>query len=204
MSDRRLAAAFFILKEQEELPLETLENLLCKAQATNIFTEPSTASQPWNTVYCKWAGLTHCTGYIHELSYHWLLYITFSHSQFLRLLPPEVDEIHPLEDCFVPLEADPTLPIAVTFKHACEALKPEVALIATHVYDGELNWILDREWMVLAKDATALADQHFGLLYLNEDISHNWLHHPLRDDRDSLPVASGQIVFAGRGCWRWF
>lgn len=40
MSDRRLAAAFFILKEQEELPLETLKNLLCKAQATNIFTEP--------------------------------------------------------------------------------------------------------------------------------------------------------------------
>ncbi|MCP2728754.1 hypothetical protein [Limnofasciculus baicalensis] len=104
----------------------------------------------------------------------------------------------------LPITSDPTLPIALVFKQACENLLPEAAFIATHIYDSELDWILDREWMILAKDATALADERFGLLYLNEEISQYWIHHPQRDERDNLPVASGKLVFAGRDDLRWF
>ncbi len=154
-------------------------------------------------MHCQWAGLIDCLAFLHERSYHQLLIIRFSQSQFLSLLPPEAD-LPPGEDHFVGLEVDPSLSVALTFKQACEALLPEVAFIATHIYDCEYNWVLEREWMVLAKDATALADEGFGLLYLNEEISQNWMNHPQRDDRDSLPVASGRLVFAGRGVMRWF
>jgi hypothetical protein len=114
----------------------------------------------------------------------------------LRLLPPE--------DSLIPLEEDPTMQIALTFKVACETLLPEVAFIPTHVYDSELKWILDREWMVLAMDATTLASERFGLLYLNEEISSMWVHEPLLDGRDSLPINNGLLIFAGRGRLRWF
>jgi hypothetical protein len=58
--------------------------------------------------------------------------------------------------------------------------------------------------MVLAKEANGLADEHFGLLYLNEEVSKYWTPHPSRDDRDSLPISSGKLVFAGRGSSRWW
>jgi hypothetical protein len=193
MSDRLLAAVFFIAKKEEQF---TIEELLDFAQAKDVYTSPPSEFKPWNSVHCEWAGLIDCWAYLHELPYHQLLIIYFRQSGLLRLLPPE--------DSLVPLEDDPTMQIALTFKVACETLLPEVAFIPTHLYDSELKWILDREWMVLAMDATALADERFGLLYLNEEISLNWIHHPLRDDRDSLSINNGLLVFASRGSLRWF
>ncbi|MBF2064588.1 MAG: hypothetical protein IGS39_09245 [Calothrix sp. C42_A2020_038] len=58
--------------------------------------------------------------------------------------------------------------------------------------------------MVLAKEANGLADGRFGLLYLNKEISQYWTHNPLRDDRDSILISSGKLVFAGKGSSRWF
>jgi hypothetical protein len=192
LEPKRLAAAFFIPRQGDDLPIE---KLLEMAGASNISIFSATLSDGSGLVDCRWAGMS-CQSYLDELPYHQLLEIYFWQSDFLELLSEEDDPIA--------LDADEALPLAQAFKHSCEALSPEVAFLVTHLDQAQRDFILSREWMVLAKEANGLADERFGLLFLNEEVSKYWISHPLRDDRDSLPISSGKLVFAGRGSSRWF
>lgn len=192
LETKRLAAVFFIPLQGEEMPIK---NLLEIAGATDISIVPSTLSDRSELVDCRWAGMS-CKVYLDELPYHQLLEIYFWQLDFLALLPEN--------NASVPLNKDRAFPIAQAFKRACEDLAPEVAFLVTHMDQAQRDFILSREWMILAKEANGLADEHFGLLYLNEEVSKYWTPHPSRDDRDSLPISSGKLVFAGRGSSRWW
>jgi hypothetical protein len=186
-----LAALFFIPRQSEKL---SIKPLLQTAAATDISLISVIPSDRSGLVDCTWAGMA-CKAYLDQLSYHHLLQIYFWQSQFLELLP---------EEEVVPLNQDPSFSLAQAFKSACEALDPDVAFIATHLDQAQRDFILEQEWIVLAQEANRLADTRFGLLYLNGEVSQYWTSHPLRDDRDSLPISSGKLVFANRGASRWF
>ena len=192
LETKRLAAVFFIPRQGGEMQSKKLLEI---AGATNISIVPATLSDRSGLVNCQWAGMA-CKAYLDELSYHHLLEIYFWQSDFLELLSEKEEPI--------PLDADEALPLAQAFKHSCEALSSEVAFLLTHLDQAKHDFILSREWMVLAKEANGLADERFGLLYLNEEVSEYWTSHSLRDDRDSLPISKGKLVFAGRGSSRWF
>lgn len=190
-------AVFFIPRKEDDTNASILE-LLNLAGAIQVDTRPVAPSDTSGLVLCTWAGMT-CRAYLANLEEYQVLHMFFFRSILLDLLgdPPE----HP-ED--FPLEKDGALQIALAFQDACVALSPEVGFIAVRRNQGDPDWTLERAWMVLAKDANALADEHFGLLYLNQEISTYWSSNPALDDRDSLPVPSGRLVFAGRGWRRWF
>ena len=183
---KRLAAAFFLPRGERDL---TLEELLRAAGVTpSAAGRPTPDYDPSGLIDCLWAGLT-CRAGVFNLEYHQLFVIYFWQSSFLEMLggPSDADSL------------------VAAFRDACEALAPEVAFIVTHLDQADIDWILDREAAVLSKDANLLAGERVGLLYLNEEVSSYWTPNPVRDDRDSVPVASGRMVFAGRGDFsRWF
>jgi hypothetical protein len=192
MSERRLAAVFFISRSQPLIPFELL---LERAKATGIVLRKERSISINDSAICQWAGLIDCQACLHERPHYRILEIKFWQSQFLELRRSGIHSIS--------LEVDPALEVATTFKHACENLLPEVAFIVTHTYEAESEWILKKEQLVLEMNATALADERFGLLYLNEQIGQLWIDNPLRDNRDNLPIDHGRLVFAGRGNSRW-
>jgi hypothetical protein len=103
---------------------------------------------------------------------------------------------HPASGC----DAD----LARAFGAVCLRLRAEAGLFLTHPDQANLDFVLSREWRVLARDADGLADERFGLLYMDDTLASAWTHTPTRDDRDEFPVATGRLVFAGRGPNRWF
>jgi hypothetical protein len=189
---KRLAVAFFVPRQGDD---PSPRELLRRAGATDIATAPTTSSDPSGLIDCSWAGLA-CKGFLDTLPDHLLLVIFFWRSSFLEMLP-EVDEPTPVEDNGAP-------PLVRTFAQACEDLSPEVAFIVTRLDQADPDRLRSYEWMVLARLADVLADERFGVLYLNDEVSQYWTPHPVRDDRDSWPVQRGRMVFAGRGSYRWF
>lgn len=144
---------------------------------------------------CHWAGIQ-CEAELDRLENHYLLNIYFLQSHFFEMIG---DKRTPL-----PLEEDGALGLAYAFRDACENLSPEVAFVAPHTYKAHPESVRKCERMILARDADALADERLGLLYLNDEISQYWTPDKIRDDRDSLPISRGKLVFAGRDWSRWF
>jgi hypothetical protein len=190
VEQKRLAGVFFIPRGRDL----SIEELLRKAGAEDI-SAPSVSSDPSGLLDCKWAGM-YCKASLDSLSKHQVLQIYFWQSSFLALLNEESADI--------PLERDGALPLALSFRDACEALSPEVAFLVTHQWQANRDVVLSREWKVLTKDANELANERFGLLYLDEDIGQYWTYIPRLDNRDSLPVSKGLLVFAGQGSSRWY
>ena len=158
-------------------------------------------------IYGQWAGFDDVWARVDTLHRHQCLQIYFSLNHFLDLCPEESD------DQDLPLEEDPRLPLAYTFQDACEKLQAEVAFIDTHAHYGDeawenrkgnRDWIIKHYSMLLELDINALADERFGLLYFNEYINQIWDSNPQDEDRDSIPITQGCLVFAGKGSARWY
>jgi hypothetical protein len=99
----------------------------------------------------------------------------------------------------LPLERDPRLPLARAIRDGASRARADVAVLATHGAPPDD----DRYWMILAGDATALALERFGLLYLDDRLVADWSPEPHVLDRDELPGGPGRTWFAGRGAGRW-
>ena len=199
MSTRYLGAVFFIPQKEKSFSLVTL---LKKAQATDIETpetdienESNNASEYLKALYCNWGPFIDCRGYCEKLDSYLLLVIWFSQSQFLRNLP--------LEDLDLPVEEDPNLELALTFRDACEEILPEVAYIITHLDRAEWEKIIKIQDKIQSLDADFIADEG-GLTYLSGLIADILTPLPPEYERDSLPVKNGKLVFSSRGHSRWF
>ena len=189
-NDTYLAAIFFIPKEAENTDL-AIEVLLTKAKATHI--KPSPYVKSWWD--CQWAGIS-CEAYLHnEISTHQLLVIQFLQSVFLEGISTEKKHLL--------LEEDGNLHIALTFRNACEALKPEVAYIATHLYYAEFEWILKNISRIESYDANRIAEEA-GLLYMRGIIADCLTDPPPEYAPDTMPVKEGVLVFGGQGSKRWW
>ncbi|MGB3636836.1 MAG: hypothetical protein WBA39_04490 [Rivularia sp. (in: cyanobacteria)] len=158
-------------------------------------------------IYGKWGAFGDAWARLDQLEYHNCLQIYFSMNHFLDLCPENTDD----ED--LPLEQDPLLPLAETFRNACEQLQAEVAFLDTHAHyadetwenkQGNRDWVINYYQMLLESDINQLADERFGLLYLSEYMNQLWDSNPVRDDRDIIPLSEGRLAFAGRGAARWF
>jgi hypothetical protein len=99
------------------------------------------------------------------------------------------------------LERDPALPFAYAIRDGAMAVGASVVILETH--NAELERILDRYWMVLVNDATALAVEWFSLLHLSDELVEDWSPPPHLLDRDELPGGPGRTLFGGRGRTRW-
>jgi hypothetical protein len=77
-----------------------------------------------------------------------------------------------------------------------------VLIVETH--EAILEQILERYWMVLTNEATALAIERFGLLYMCDEIVEGWDPRGPFMDRDELLGGPGRTLFAGRGRTRWY
>jgi len=157
-------------------------------------------------IYGEWAAFGDAWARLDRLEYHSCLQIYFSMNHFLDLIPELPDDQN------LPLEEDPLLPLAYTFRDACEKLPAEVAFVDTHAHygdeswenkQGNRDWIINHYWMLLESNVNALADERFGLLYLNEYMNQLWDSNSLRGDRDIIPLSQGRLAFAGRGAARW-
>jgi hypothetical protein len=102
----------------------------------------------------------------------------------------------------LPLERDPALPFAIAFRDGAARVDADVAILATH--NPSLDAILERYWMVQTGDATTLAAEYFGLLYLDDSQVLGWRPPDHLLDRDKLPGGPGLTLFAGKGRSRWY
>lgn len=100
------------------------------------------------------------------------------------------------------LDRDPALPFAIEFRDGAARADADVAILATH--DPSLESILELYGAVQIADATSLAAERFGLLYLDDSQILAWSPPEHLLDRDKLPGGPGLTLFAGRGRSRWY
>jgi len=107
-----------------------------------------------------------------------------------------------------PKHVDPMLAWVETFRDACVRLEPRAAFLDTRSHYGDQRWEDkqgNRDWVraqarrVMAGDITALADEHYSLLYLDAPLARRWDANPPGDDRDTVVMPRGRLVFAGSG-----
>lgn len=195
---RELAAAFFIPKEKNNY--EDIKFMLTKTKATNITNIKLLPEKEGNGMWadCLWAGMSGHAFLDKNISSYQLFIIYFSQRDFLRR--GEYSQ----QDKNLPLEKDGNLELALTFRDACEALEPEVAYIATHTYYAEFDWILKTIDKIETYDADDIADEA-GLVYFNNEILIDLItERPPGEERDTLPVNKGKLLFGGRGSKRWW
>jgi len=161
---------------------------------------PSSDDELWKMLGCDltaWSfgplGVADRT--IQVLSDHVCAALYFLHAEFITVLART-----PGDD--VPLDRDPLLAFATMFREGAVRFAAEVALLETR--KPELDVMLDRYWLVLARDADALAAEWFSLLYMDDRVVEGWDPGPVLLDRDELPGGPGRTLFAGRGGNRWF
>ncbi|MEM1008712.1 MAG: hypothetical protein AAGJ35_06865, partial [Myxococcota bacterium] len=133
-----------------------------------------------------------------RMSYHQLLVLHIKAQDFWATLHEEESD---------QITGDTTtsssFPFAHQFQTTSTALNSDIAFVTNAPQQEELSNIREQEWALNAKDANALADQRFGLLYLNQDLAKRWISHPSRDDRDQIILPKGKLVFAQSGSQRW-
>ncbi len=196
ISSKYLAAVFFIACDQLQGDKnQPIEKLLHAAGAIDISAKPDSSFDSSGRVNCTWSGMT-CKAEMYIGSNHQVLHLYFLQANLFALVG---DKREPL-----PLQEDGALQLAFNFRDTCLSLSPKVAFVATHLSIALPEYALEREWMVTARDANALADLRLGLLYLDDEIDQYWTSNPVRDDRDKLNVSHGRLVFAGHGWGRWF
>ncbi|AFZ26700.1 hypothetical protein Cylst_4630 [Cylindrospermum stagnale PCC 7417] len=170
------------------------------------FTKPGanpTFKAAVEVMYGHWGGFGGAWSRVDKLERHNCLQIYFSMNRYLDLRP-----LTGMNENFLPLEQDPALPVVYTFRDACEQLQAEVAFLDTRAHYGDevwenrggsRDWIIKKYSILLDFDINGLADERFGLLYLNDYMSDQWDSDPMRDERDAIPLSQGRLVFAGRG-----
>ena len=104
--------------------------------------------------------------------------------------PPSAPEV-------LPLERDPRLPLARAIRDGAISARAEVAVLASHGVPPDD----DRYWMILVGDATALALERFGLLYLDDRLVADWSPAPHVLDRDELPGGRGALALTRSSVW---
>jgi hypothetical protein len=182
MSDRWLTAAFFVARSDA-----TLDDLAVRA-GVHVKGGPHVRRDG------GWAGLdVQVTR--ERLSFHDCLRIQLRQAAFLAARPLDLPEALPLDD-------DPSLPIAAAFRDACLALSPEVGVFLTRPGLPDRPDPIEALYShVLGIDGDALAHAHVGLLYLDARFADGVAASP---GRDVMPASPGRLLFAGRGQARWY
>lgn len=126
----------------------------------------------------------------------------------LYFLAAELNNLrHAVEDQELPLERDAGLPFAYAIRDGAVATGADVVILETHIHEvnhtADLERVLKHYWMIPFGDATGLAVQWFGLLYLSDSIVEGWEPEPGVLDRDELPGGPGRTLFGGHGWTRW-
>lgn len=195
--EQQTKRSFFFLLRHEPMP--SLDELATEAGVTELSLEPRPDEDEEDVRYGYWGGVLSVEVRLRHLSMHDCLIIDFLQTSFLDLHGS-------LTGCeALPLEEDGALPVALAFRSACERLRPEAAVLATH--PDELD---DPQWLhacysaVLGMDPDILDSYWGGLIYIGPDMAAEW--NPDRFDmaRDSLPVAEGMLRFRAPGWRRWF
>jgi hypothetical protein len=158
-------------------------------------------------IYGQWGAFGDAWARLDKLEHHNCLQIYFSMNHFLDLCSENTDDEN------LPLEQDHLLPLAKTFGNTCEQLQAEVAFLDTRAHYGDETWEHkqgNRDWvinyysMLLESNINGLADEPFGLLYLNEYMTQLWDSNPTREDRDMILLSKGRLTFGGQGSTRWW
>lgn len=109
------------------------------------------------------------------------------------------------------MDDDPTLPFIETFRDACLRLYPSAAFLDTRSHYGDPRWEDkqgNRDWVcaqarrAAAYDISALADEHYSIMYLDEVLSRQWDSNSPSDERDCVALPRGRLMFAGTGATR--
>jgi hypothetical protein len=196
MSDRRNGAFFFLLR-QESMP--SLDELATAAGVTSLSRWPWLKDDEEDMRLGCWGGVLSVEVRVRHLSMHDCLAIDFLQTPFLDLLAPGEDNEALL------LEEDGALPVALAFRDACERLRPEAAVLATHPH-----MLQDSQWLdacysaVLGMDPNLLDAYGPGLVYIGADMVDEWTPENYGPpERDSLPVTNGRLLFRATGWSRW-
>jgi hypothetical protein len=197
MSDRRNGAFFFLLRQE---PMPSLDELATAAGVTSLSRWPWLEDDEEDMRLGCWGGVLSVEVRVRHLSMHDCLAIDFLQTSFLNLLTPDKGNEA------LPLEEDGALPVALAFRDACERLRPEAAVLATHPDE-----IQDPQWLhacysaVLGMDTNLLDSYGAGLVYIGPDMPDEWVPENYGPpQRDSLPVREGRLLFRGTGWGRWF
>jgi hypothetical protein len=176
MSDRRVAAAFFLPAGPE-----SARQLLTAAGAVDVADGPTDIS---GLIYCGWAGVA-AQGVLDERGTQRLLVIFLPQSTFIAMLPGGAD-------------------LLTAFTAACEALHPPVAVVVTHPHQADLDELWRLSGAVLEADAARLARERLGLLYVSDAIAAYQDGPWYTGDRETADAAGGTLVFAGQADQRWW
>jgi hypothetical protein len=176
MTDRQLAAAFYLPHGRAAEPIEAL---LDAAGATEVAAGSAPVS---GLVLCSWAGMT-CRAYLSA----GVLVLYFPQTSFLQMLDDDL--------------ADGLL---ASFEQACETLRPDAAIIATRLDHADPVEVLHLSGAVLEADARRLAAARFGLLYVSDELADYQDAGWISADREVIPTVGGRLIFGGAGSKRWW
>lgn len=141
-------------------------------------------------LYCKWADL-HCAAEMIEAAIP-VLMLRFWQSSFYEIISPE----HP--------PAATGDPITRAFGESCARLGAVAGFIVTNLYHAEWEWIEERLQALASGDLAALDLDRPGLLFLSDEYQRQHGLTLRLEDRDSLSIPGGLLIYAGRGEDRWF
>lgn len=144
----------------------------------------------------RWGPFPRVFAHVEVRDHHTQATLRFSQNAFLGLR-----EAHDPDDA-VPLAQDTALPFARFFRDAAARAGSEVAFLLTHPHQSESEWLDDRYWMVIGRDADSLVAERFGLLYLDDEMVMDW--DVRLDGQNVLPGGPGLTFFARSGWARWY
>jgi hypothetical protein len=178
-----MAAIFYVRLPHEAAP-PTLEDLATRAGLARIHHERGTVP----SIYGQWGVMESVQAVRQVLPSH----------VCLQLFPHLNDLLDRQGN-----EAADSMPIAEAFRDACEALRPEAALLYTRPNEVEPEYIDAQYPKVLGLDGILLDESYPALLYLATEIA-QYFPAAYRTGRDSLPVSAGLLLFRGTGARRWW
>ena len=181
-----LAAAFYLPRSRGPA---NLGRLVSDAGVQDVQAGGDAWPDTSGAVHGTWAGMR-VRGWVERLDEHDCLVLWFSRTA-----------AHPALDH---AGSEPDRQLSETFVKAARTLGAVTAFVAVHPDQAELRSLRDAEWMVTSRAADALADQRYGLLWLAPSVAAWWTPHPLRDDREEIPVGEARAVFAGTGHQHWY
>src|SRR5216683_3317533 len=148
-AEKHLVAVFYIPRSEELTPTELLR------RADVIFAAGRRVPVLDELVSGTWASLD-CVARAVDLGPYRVLEIYFWQNDFI--------ELHMRNKEAEMVEDDPVLPLALAFRHACEELRPDVALVYTHLYQAEQDFLDLTGEDVLADRVKELFQRGTGLL----------------------------------------
>jgi hypothetical protein len=128
------------------------------------------------------------------------LQVYASMNHYLDALPTAREREHQADD--------PLASFVAVFRDACLALQPIAAFLDTRAHYGDAkwedkqgnrDWVLSQADMVAGSRVSDLADARYSVLYLGDALAQRWDADATYDDRDSVAMPRGRLVFAGRG-----